>query len=80
MLSVCIKKKSGAEEFILLESECEAEPWQTVNLKKSILVIYQDSMGREKKRLRLSEQDRHSLVNRLLKLLTCFITRDSSKY
>ena len=35
-LSVCIKKKSGAEEFILLDPECKTEPWQTVNLKKSI--------------------------------------------
>lgn len=68
-LSVCIKKKSGAEEFILLDSECEAEPWQAVNLKKSVLVVYQDSMGREKRRLRLIKTNRLSFFKWLLKLI-----------
>lgn len=68
-LSVCIKMKSGAEEFILLDAECEAAPWQTVNLKKSLQIVYQDAMGREKKRLRLIEPERASLWKRLWKLM-----------
>ena len=68
-LSVCIRKKSGKEEFILLDSECEAEPWQKVNLKKSILFVYQDSMGREKKRLRLIKTNRPSFFKRLRRLI-----------
>ena len=68
-LSVCIRKKSGAEEFILLDSECEAEPWQTVSLKNSILVVYQDSMGREKIRLRLIKPNRSPFFKWLRRLL-----------
>ena len=68
-LSVCIRKKSGKEEFILLDSECEAEPWQAVNLKKSILVVYQDSTGREKKRLRLIKKNRSSFFKWLRRLI-----------
>lgn len=68
-LSVCIRKKSGAEEFILLDFEGEAEPWQSVNLKKSVLVVYQDSMGREKKRLRLIKTNRSPFFKWLWRLI-----------
>lgn len=52
-LSVCIKTKEGGERFISLDVDSTGEPWQRVNLKKSLLVTYQDYMGRKFQRLRL---------------------------
>ena len=68
-LSVCIKKKNGNEEFILLDSKSPGKPWQKIKLRRAQIVIYQDSMGREIKRLRLIETTRSNLFNKILTLL-----------
>ena len=51
-LSVCIKKKDGREYFIMLDFGITIEPWKRINLRKTQIVTYSDSMGKEIKRLR----------------------------
>lgn len=51
-LSVCIKKKDGGEYFIMLDYGITIEPWKRINLRKTQIVTYSDSMGKEIKRLR----------------------------
>ena len=65
-LSVCIKKKNGSEEFILVDPVSSVRPWQRVKLRKTQIIIYQDSMGRKIKRLRINNNTRTSLLNKIL--------------
>ena len=67
-LSVCLKTKAGGEQFLLLDVDSTGEPWQIVILKKSLLVTYQDPMGREYQRLRLFPAS-SSPIAKLLKWL-----------
>lgn len=66
-LSVCIKKKNRREEFMLVDPVCSVQPWQKIKLRNTQIIIYQDSMGREIKRLRINNIMRDSLLKKILK-------------
>ena len=51
-LSVCIKNKDGGDYFIKLDFGITVEPWKRINLRRTQIVTYSDSMGKEIKRLR----------------------------
>lgn len=46
-LAVCIRKKSGQELFFELDKGCIAAPWQSVNLRRVRIMVYQDHFGNE---------------------------------
>ena len=67
-MSVYIKKKNGEEDFYILESSCNATPWQTINLKNIELNTYQDSLGRESIRISIPPS-RPDLINIIKKII-----------
>ena len=67
-LSVCIKKKDGGEYFIMLDYGITIEPWKRINLRKTQIVTYSDSTGKEIKRLRIIPS-KPSILMRIMKLL-----------
>ena len=67
-LSVCIKKKDGGEYFIMLDFGITIEPWKRINLRKTQIVTYLDSMGKEIKRLRIIPS-KPSIFIKIMKLL-----------
>lgn len=64
--AVCMKMRDGREQFIPIDEDCVVESWQVVNLKKAVLVIYEDIDGNETKRIRLSTETKANLINRLI--------------
>lgn len=67
-LSVCIKKKDGGDYFIMLDFGITIEPWKRINLRKTQIVTYSDSMGKEIKRLRIIPS-KPSILIKIMKVL-----------
>lgn len=51
-LSLCLKKKDGKDQFIMLDEGCDLSSWQKVNLKTVLLVTYENEYGEETYRIR----------------------------
>lgn len=68
-MSLCIKKKNGEEDFYILESSCNATPWQTINLRKIMLNTYQDQLGRRSTRIFI-QPSRSNLIKIIKKIIT----------
>lgn len=69
-LAVCVKKKSGQELFFELDEGCIAEPWQSVNLKRVRIMVYQDYFGNEIRKLCLFKCTfRQGIIQKLKRFL-----------
>ena len=72
----CIKMKNGQEEFMAIEDDCQVEAWQKVNLRKALVVIYEDADGNEVKKMRIPDTTmRFSASHLLSNLLKLFPIR-----
>lgn len=67
--AVCMKMKNGKERFVTIEEGCHVEPWQVVNLKKALLIIYEDADGNEVKRIKVSSRTKGSVFGRILSFI-----------
>lgn len=67
--SVCMKMRDGKDQFILIDENCPVETWQVVNLKKALLVTYEDADGNEVKRISIPFTTKESLFKRLISFL-----------
>ena len=72
-MSVCIKKKNGEEVFYIMESSCNANPWQIINLRKVILNTYRNPLGRES--LRLSIPPSRSYFIQIVKKIYLYLVQ-----
>ena len=61
-----MKMRNGNEQFLTIDDGCHVESWQVVNLKKALLIIYEDPDGNEVKRIRVSARTKGSVLNRIL--------------
>lgn len=65
--AVCMKKRNGKEQFITIDKGCHVESWQSVNLNKASLIIYEDAEGNEVKRIRISVETKGNILYRILR-------------
>lgn len=80
-LSVCIKNKDGGEYFIMLDFGITIEPWKRINLRKTQIVTYSDSMGKEIERLRFIPSKPSILmwiINLSYKIARCIVNMSYS--
>ena len=70
-LAVCVKKKSGQELFFELDEGCISEPWQSVNLKRVRIMVYQDYLGNEIRKLYLLKCTFRQRIIQKLKRFYC---------
>ena len=61
-----MKMRNGKELFITIDEGCHVESWQVVNLKKALLIFYEDTDGNEVKRIRVSARTKGSMIDRIL--------------
>ena len=64
--AVCMRMRDGREWFMTIDERCHVEAWQVVNLKKALLVTYEDADGHEVKRIRVSATTKDGVLRRLL--------------
>lgn len=64
--AACMKMRNGNEQFLTIDDGCHVESWQVVNLKKALLIIYEDADGNEVKRIKVSARTKGSVLNRIL--------------
>ena len=50
-----MKMKNGQETFMAIDDGCQVEAWKKVNLRKALVVIYEDADGNEVKRMRIPD-------------------------
>ena len=64
--SACMKMRDGKEQFITIAEGCHVESWQVINLKKALLIFYENADGNEVKRIRISVRTKGSVLDRIL--------------
>ena len=62
-LAVCVRRKGGSEDFLPLDNNSEGEVWAKVNLRRLMIVEYDDGV----KKARIKPQQSHWIV-RLTKI------------
>ncbi len=65
-LSVCVQKKSGGDDFILLDTNNFAELKQKINLKDTLVATYINLAGEETLRLRLRQQSHKNFIEKII--------------